>query len=219
MLQPPSLDAVHSGLDPVEALRGEQSQLEAWVRESTTALEALNDELTEWQRDLTRQQAELDQREAALCEAESLATSEGRTVAVLEAELTRVRDESRQLEEENAEQLQTQNGLERQLVAAQTALRAARKHADELADALDAERERELEEHRLFAGELREMRRVLHQQGAMLVSLGAALPADEEETPDQELAEGDDAAGADAAGRAAELRRRGAARRANRRPP
>jgi DNA repair exonuclease SbcCD ATPase subunit len=117
MLHPPSLDAVHSALDPVEALRGEQSQLESWVRESTVALEALNDELTEWQRDLARRQAELDQREAALQEAER-------------------------------------------------------------------------EEHCQWTDELREVRRLLRQQGSMLVSLGATLPTDEEDEapPDLQLA-------------------------------
>jgi chromosome segregation ATPase len=163
MLHPPSLDAVHSSLDPVEALRGEQSQLEAWVRESTVALEALNEELTEWQRDLARQQAELDQREAALQEAELLAAAEGRSLASLEAEL---------------------------------------------------------EEHRTWAGELREVRRLLRQHGSMLVSLGATLPTDDEDQApaDQELAADDDTTAADAAARAADLRQRVAAGRTLRRP-
>jgi hypothetical protein len=163
MMQPPSLDNLPASLDPVEALRGEQSQLEAWIRESTTALEALNEELTEWQRDLARQQAELDQREAALQEAENQAVADGRTVAKLEAEL---------------------------------------------------------DEHRVWAGELREMRRLLRQQGAMLVSLGAAAPADADDAfPEQDLSEeDDDEEDQDATARSNGLRRRGAARRGYRRP-
>lgn len=51
-----------------EALAGEHSQLESWVRESFAAMDALHGELSDWQRDLTRQQALLDQRRAALGE-------------------------------------------------------------------------------------------------------------------------------------------------------
>jgi chromosome segregation ATPase len=226
MHEPPSMEALHSALDPVEALRGEQSQLEAWVRDSVAALDALHDDLNEWQRHLTRQQAELDQREAALTEAESRSAAEGRDCAALETQLAQVREEARQLEEENAEQSQTLGDLERKLIAAQTELRAARKHADELADALDAERERDIDDHRLWAGELRDMRRLLVRQGEMLVSLGAAAPPDDEE-PDAEAVElgesaqvaADDATAStnDPTAPAAEHRRRGSSRRAHRR--
>jgi len=47
-------------LRPVESLRDEQTQLEAWVHQSFAALERLHSELDEWQRELTRQQADLD---------------------------------------------------------------------------------------------------------------------------------------------------------------
>jgi hypothetical protein len=75
-----SIETLRSALAPVEALRGEHSQLESWLCESFTAIDALHDELSDWQRDLTRQQALLDQREAALREgietrAEALAVS------------------------------------------------------------------------------------------------------------------------------------------------
>ena len=63
-----SIETLREALAPVEALRGEHSQLESWVRESFTAMDALHGELSDWQRDLTRQQAQLDQREAALQE-------------------------------------------------------------------------------------------------------------------------------------------------------
>jgi hypothetical protein len=64
----PSLEILHAALGPVEDLRGDHSQLESTVRESLAELETLHDELTQWQRDLTRQQAELDQRAAAAAE-------------------------------------------------------------------------------------------------------------------------------------------------------
>lgn len=63
-----SIETLRSALAPVEALRGEHSQLESWLCESFTAIDALHGELSDWQRDLTRQQALLDQREAALRE-------------------------------------------------------------------------------------------------------------------------------------------------------
>lgn len=64
----PSLEILHAALEPVEELRGDHSQLESTMRESLAELETLHDELTQWQRDLTRQQAELDQRAAAAAE-------------------------------------------------------------------------------------------------------------------------------------------------------
>jgi chromosome segregation ATPase len=71
MIAAPSPDILHTALAPVEELRGEHSQLETSVRESFAALETLHDELTEWQRELTREQAEFDQRAAAEADAES----------------------------------------------------------------------------------------------------------------------------------------------------
>jgi septal ring factor EnvC (AmiA/AmiB activator) len=225
MLQPPSLDDLQTALEPVDALRGEHSQLETWIHESTAALEALHEDLTAWQRDLTRQQAELDQRKAALDEAETQAAAEGRDAATLTEKLAKTQGECRQLEEDNADQAQTIGDLERQLVAAQTELRSVRKHVDELADSLDDQRERELDEHRLWASEFRDMRRLLARQGEMLVSLGAAVPPDENDDQDaaasvSAAAEGDEAnqATGDATARTADVRRRGAPRRAHRRP-
>ena len=57
MIAPRSVEALRSALTPVEALRGEQSQLESWVLESFASLDSLQSELADWQRDLTRQQA------------------------------------------------------------------------------------------------------------------------------------------------------------------
>ena len=213
MLEPPSIDALRSALAPVEALRGEQSELESWVRESFSTLESLHHELSEWQRELTRQQAQLDQREAGVAEA-----------ATLQTQLAQAQEDARQLEQENAEQLQKTDELRRQLAAVQAELRLTRKHTEELTEAMDIEREREFDQHRLWTGELRDMRRLLSRQSEMLVSLGAAAPADEDECEKDaaqvhtdesadSAAEGDD----NAAGRAAKLSRRAASRRAHRR--
>jgi DNA repair exonuclease SbcCD ATPase subunit len=49
-----------------ESLRSEQAQLEAWVRESIAAMDALHAELAEWERDLTRREAAVEGREAEL---------------------------------------------------------------------------------------------------------------------------------------------------------
>lgn len=68
MIAAPSPEILYAALEPVEGLRGDHSQLESTVRESLAELETLHDELTQWQRDLTRQQAELDQRVAATAE-------------------------------------------------------------------------------------------------------------------------------------------------------
>jgi hypothetical protein len=73
-------------------LAGERSQLESWVRESFAAMDSLHDELAQWQRDLARQQAELDQREAAL--ADGVPAGESAAIARVEQKLT---DELREL--------------------------------------------------------------------------------------------------------------------------
>lgn len=223
MVEAESLDALRSALVPVEALRGEQSELESWVRESFAALEALHDELSEWQRELAREQAELDQREAAVADAEAQDRAEGQRAADLAQQLTRAGEDARQLEEENAEQLQAIDDLERQLVSAQAELRAERRRTEELSKSLDSERERAMDEHRLWSGELRDMRGMLQRQCEMLESLGGrAGAAVVEDTSPACSRETDDSApptGTDAATRAAELRRRASSRRAQRRSP
>lgn len=235
MVEAPSIDAFRSALAPVEALRGEQSQLESWVRESFATLETLHNDLEEWQRELTRQQASLDQRQAAVADAESGHSANssaggcegnGAELAMLQERLTQSQEEARQLEEENAEQLQTLDAMERQLAAAQAESRALRMHADELSIALDAERQRAADEQRLWGGEMRDMRRILLQQSVMLISLGATPPPDGDEgdaanaacTNGDDAAEGESPAANHPAARAAELRRRANSRRAQRQP-
>jgi hypothetical protein len=71
-----------------EALAGEHSQLESWVSESFAAMETLHGELSDWQRELTQQQALLDQRKAAVAES---GPAEGEAFARLEQELRELR--------------------------------------------------------------------------------------------------------------------------------
>lgn len=203
-----SIDTLRQALAPVEALRGEQSELESWVRESFATLDALHGELSDWQRDLTRQQAQLDQRQAAADDAGNVAEQ----VAEYERRLSEAEDEYRQLESENAEQLQTLEEVERQLAVAKAELRVL--HRDE--------NERH-EERRQWLAELREMRRVVEQQATLLLRLTGRPPEGSHEGGEASLhvAESfDDAAGEDELTcRAAELRRRADSRRAAQRRP
>jgi DNA repair exonuclease SbcCD ATPase subunit len=213
MVEAPALDAVRSALAPVEELRGEQSPLETWMRESFATLESLHDELSEWQRELARQQEALDQHVAS---GQDGAPPSG-AVEELQDRLARSQDALRQLEEENAEQLHAIAELDRQLIAAEAELRATRAAVEELSAALEAERQRSLEEQRLWAGELRELRMLLERQGEMLASLGGVADECEDGEPDETSDETCDALSEDSAARTAELRRRAATRRVQRR--
>jgi chromosome segregation protein len=207
MIEVPALDAVRSALAPVEELRGEQSPLETWMRESFATLESLHDELSEWQRELARQQEELDQNGSS---GQDGASPSG-AVEELQDRLARSQDAVRQLEDENAEQLHAIAELDRQLIAAEAELRATRAAVEELSAALEAERQRSLEEQRLWAGELRELRVLLERQGEVLASLGEVR--DDGETSDDAC----DASSEESAARTAELRRQAATRRVQRR--
>jgi uncharacterized coiled-coil DUF342 family protein len=226
MVEASSIDSLRTALAPVEQLRGGHSELEASVLESFAALEAFHEELNEWQRELTRQQAKLDQREAAVTDAESRRSELDGPSGAGDRQDADVQAELRQLEEENAEQLQAINDLDRQLVAAQTELRTVRKHADELHAAMETERELAVDEHRQWHGELREMRRLLQAQSQMLVSLGAQpvedAGADEDTSSSHQNAAADQEEpaprDADATARVADLRRRASSRLAQRRP-
>jgi chromosome segregation ATPase len=226
MVEAPSIEALRSALAPVEALRGEQSQLETFVGESFASLDALHGELAEWQRDLTRRQAELDQREAALADAESIRGSATECDSKLNEQLAQSREELRQLEDENADQFQAIDELDRQLIAAQAELRVLRKHTEELSIALETECERSIDEHRHWTGELREMRQLLERQGETLAWLAGGEHGDEhcvdaKPLPTPRVAAGGDdgESAADVKSRTAELRRRASTRRAVHRRP
>ena len=71
------IDSLQATLEPLEALHGEHSQLEAWVHDSFSALEKLHSELTEWQSELARKQTELDLREDSLSRSAARPVSPG----------------------------------------------------------------------------------------------------------------------------------------------
>lgn len=221
----PPKDAIRDALAPVDALRGEQSQLETWVSESIAGLESLNHELTEWQRELARQQAQIDQREAAVTEAESADRDAAQRLAVATERLNRNEEELRALEEENAEQLQTLGDLERQLSAASAELKILRKHAQDLSTTLESERRHAHEEHRQVAGELKEVRRLLERHTDLLDDIAGAVDHQSSRAEVDNASAETSCSGADAeqtellAARAAELRRRATSRRAGRRTP
>lgn len=225
MVEAPSIEDLRIALEPVEALRGEHSQLETWVLDAIASLESMHVDLAEWQRDLTRRQAALDQREAAVWDGESTGIAPGGDASQMELQLTASREELRQLEDENADQLLAIDDLDRQLVAAQAELRLLRKQTEELTVALETERARNTDEHRLWTGELREMRRLLERQGEALAWLTGVEPGDDLSedvhiTPaPRDDANGDEPESGDSTTRAAELRRRASSRRAAHRRP
>jgi chromosome segregation ATPase len=205
-----SIDTLREALAPVEALRGEQSELEAWVRESFATLDALHGELSDWQRDLTRQQALLDQRQAAADDAGDVAEQ----LAEYERRLAEAEDERRQLEAENAEQLQTLEEVERQLAVAKAELRILHRDVHEHA-----------EERRQWLAELRDMRRTVESQGVLLQQLSERSAEGEWEVAAEGASHGIDGVEEptigddDVACRSAELRRRADSRRAAQRRP
>lgn len=166
-----AVDSLQATLEPLEALQGEHSQLEAWVHDSFSALEKLHSELTEWQSELARKQTELDLREDSLSRAESrpAAPSESsEQFGLLQQELTEAREEAQQLEEESAEQLQEMENMELKLVQLDEELKSAQKRYTELSQLLEAERARAAQEEHHWQCEMRDMRRLLEKQCSLL---------------------------------------------------
>jgi chromosome segregation ATPase len=196
MVEFSAIDSLREALAPVAALRGEHSQFERWLRESFAALEGLHGELADWQRDITRQQAQLDQQEAAVNDASAARNCEA--TAEFERQLNQAREEARQLEEENADQLQALDQLERQLSIAKAELRVVTKQADDL-------------------------RRVMERQAAIIDRLMGEATAEPAHADAIAVCTHDEASAAevadDAAPTAAELRRRANSRRAAQRRP
>ena len=165
-------------------------------------MDSLHSELAEWQRELTRQQALLAEREAAL--AEGRGAKESDAVARLELELAKANEDLKQSEEENAEQLQALQDLDRQLALAKSELKHANKRAEELHASLEAQRAQAAEQHLEVIGELQRLRRALEGLAEEPNTAGHAAAADSGE--------------GEGSGRAAELLRRATNRRAQRRP-
>lgn len=159
MIATPTFDRLNQALAPVETLRGEHSMLEKWLRESFAALETLHEELDDWQRELTRQQAALDQREAAVADASEQVAADA--LAEVERRLASAREVNRQLQQENAEHVQARDSAEEQLAVAQADLRRAAARIDELTAALEAERQESAAQSRRWADEACESRQPL----------------------------------------------------------
>jgi chromosome segregation ATPase len=103
-----------------EALAGEHAQLESWLRESFAAMDALYGELYEWQRDLTGQQAQLDQREAALSEPAAATGNDSLIIAKFKEALAAAREQVRQLKHENGVLQESLEDLQLHLAGAET---------------------------------------------------------------------------------------------------
>jgi chromosome segregation ATPase len=116
-----------------EALAGEHAQLESWLRESFAAMDALYGELFEWQRDLTRQQAQLDQREAAQSEPAAATGSDGLIIAKFKEALAAAREQVRQLKHENGELQESLEDLQLQLAGAEAPPRGSSSRAPQRA--------------------------------------------------------------------------------------
>ncbi len=208
-----AVDSLQATLEPFEELKGEQSQLETWVHDSFSALEKLHSELTEWQSELARKQTELDLREDTIVRGESeIVTGDAaEQIAHWKQELDEVREESQQLEEENAEQLQVLDNLELQLVQLETELKTTQKRNTDLAQLLETERARTSEEQHQWQDEFRDMRRLLEQQYSMLEGRirDSREPSAEESGPSETAI-----SASETTSRTAEIRRRAKSRRA-----
>jgi len=216
-----TIDAVESlqvTLEPLGALHGEQSQLEAWVHDSFSALEKLHSELTEWQSELARKQTELDLREDAIRRSEEQVV-DGDTAVQLDhwkQELEGSRKDIHDLEEENAEQLQELENMELAMVQMEKQLLTAEKTVTELTQLLEIERARATQEQSQWQGEFKDMRRLLEKQCSLLEDRirESRVTGEDGENPSAQDADG--TASSEAISRAAELRRRAKSRRAAR---
>jgi chromosome segregation ATPase len=156
-------------LKPVEALRDDQTQLEAWVHQSFAALERLHSELDQWQRELTKQQVDLDESLANGHESSEQLEKLQQQCDLAAQQLAQAIQEVRQLEEENGEQVQEIDKLDRQFTAVQAELKVVREHAEQLTQNLESERQRAAEQQQHWSSELKEMRLLLDRQCELMV--------------------------------------------------
>jgi len=209
-----TIESIQATLQPLEDLQGEQTQLEAWVHDSFSALEKLHEELSEWQTELARKQTEIDLREDALEKSQEHESDLGTHVTQWKKDLAEAREEVQQLEEENTEQLQELEKLERGHDLLETELKLASQRTEDLSAALEAERGRVSQEHGQWASEFQKIRRLVEKQGLLLEEhLGeeklSAAPSEEEAVAS--------AVEGDISSRSAEFRRRAQSRRAAKR--
>jgi len=203
-----TFESLQASLEPLESLRGEQTQLESWVNESFQSLETLHGELTEWQSELARKQTALDLREDALekCQFEEH-DIEGKA-AQWKEELAQARAELQLLEDDNIEQLQELEKLERRQAILEAELKVASQRTEEVRAALAAERAEAAEERQQWRKEFAQMRQLLEKHCNRLAGhLGEPADTERDLTPEISME-------FDTTSRSATLRRKAQSRRA-----
>ena len=130
--------------------------------------------------------------------------------------MSEAREESQQLEEENAEQLQELENLELALVQMEKERNISQKRAADLAQLLEEERDRATQEQHQWQGEFKDMRRLLEKQCSLLESRIRDSRDYSEEESDGESRDGSESSTQQVTSRTAELRRRAKSRRAAR---
>ena len=191
-----TLETLQASLEPLSEIHGEQSQLEAWVNDSCQALEKLHGELADWQNELARKQTELDLREDALEKCQLDEDELGSQVEQWRTDLIAAQQAARQLEEENADQIEQLEQLERRCIELESELKTARQRNAELTETLAAERARTASEQAQWKAEFKGMRELLDKQCSLLAtqlkptdlpSLGAGVDNSEASSRSQEL--------------------------------
>jgi len=163
-----AIESIQAALEPLEALQGEHSQLESWVHDSFSALEKLHGDLSEWQAELARKQTDLDLREDALEKCQGQNEDLDHLVDQWKHDLNAAREEVRQLEDENGEQLQELEDLERRHLLLESELHATRERTEKLTAALEVERARTTEEQQRWSSEFQQLRELLKEQHSLL---------------------------------------------------
>ncbi len=163
MARAPILEANVPSLEPVDALRGEQTQLESWVHQSFAALERLHSELNEWQMELTRQQAEFDKKNSST-DANSDQGHYLKQISDLQEELEKSQKEISRLVEEVSAQTREYEELNRHCATVQAELDTVRKHTEQITFTLESERQQEVSERQQRNEEAREMRKLMDRQ-------------------------------------------------------
>ncbi len=208
-----AIESIPTALEPLEALRGEHTQLESWVHDSFGALEKLHGDLSEWQSELARKQTDLDLREDALEKFQGQNENLDEAVGQWKIDLETAREEVRQLEDENGEQLQELETLERQHLLLESELRTTCQRTEELTTALEVERARTTEEQQRWTQEFQQLRSMLEEQHHLL--------ADHFNQEEKSVATGSEpletTTELNTASRSRELRRRAQSRRAAKR--
>jgi chromosome segregation ATPase len=166
--QTQTLGSLQEVLQPFAELQAENLELGTWIHDSFSALEKLHEELTQWQSELVRKETELDLREDALNKRKKADPAAGGQADELIQELSQVRGELAQLEEDNNEQLQELELLERQYQELEGELQAARERATSLEALLDAERQRSDTNGEFWKQEFRDLHRSLDKYHTML---------------------------------------------------